>query len=77
MLSYRALEDMVIYDPAESLAASLNPSARAIWNLCDGNRTVRQICESLSDSFDVPPERLEADVLSVVDQLCNLKLLRR
>jgi hypothetical protein len=49
--------------PAGGAIHALNPTARLIWNLCDGAHTLADIEAELRQAFDVPPERdLAADV---------------
>jgi hypothetical protein len=40
----------------------LNFSAQAIWEQCDGERTVETIARELAERFDAPPEQIQADV---------------
>ena len=69
------LDELVAYVPATSQAVSLNTSARAIWELCDGTRTVDDICSELSEPTGMPPEALRADVQAAIDQMRDLGLL--
>jgi hypothetical protein len=75
VLFYRALEEMVIYDPTESCAASLSASARAIWELCDGTRTAEQICVELAQTYGTDGGELREDVTRALERLCELGLL--
>ena len=69
------LDELVAYAPATSQAVSLNVSARAIWELCDGTRTLDDICNELSASAGMPPEALRADVQAAIEQMRDLGLL--
>ncbi len=73
--AHGVLEEMVLYDPERDMAFSLNLSARAVWELCDGERTVTAIVEELSAALDDPPPRLAADVEATVRRLAGLDLL--
>ena len=55
VVTSEVLDELVAYAPASSQAVSLNASARAIWELCDGTRTLDQICAELSE--EVKPVR--------------------
>jgi hypothetical protein len=77
LLFYRALEEMVIYDPTESCAASLNASARAILELCDGTRTAEQICGELAQTYRTAADELREDLARALERLCELGLLDR
>jgi hypothetical protein len=75
VVHYDAAGEIVVYSPATSQAASLNESARAIWELCDGTRTIDDICTELAQWTKLPAIQLRDDVLNAVDQLCALDLL--
>jgi hypothetical protein len=75
VLSCEVLDDMVVYCPDTSRAASLNESARAIWLLCDGKRTTEQICTELTTQFDVAPEQICNDVSAGLNRFYELGLL--
>jgi Coenzyme PQQ synthesis protein D (PqqD) len=75
VLDYRLVDEMVIYDPNSSQAASLNETASMIWELCDGTRTIHQLCVELAQRFDLLPEDVEKDVRDGVERLCELGLL--
>ena len=66
---------MVLYDGSSEMGYSLNASARAIWDCCDGTRNVREICDALSASFDIPPDLLLEDVRLALRQLLTLGLI--
>lgn len=66
---------MILYCPGTSDAVSLNEAARAIWNLCDGMRTVDDICVELAQRTGLSPEQLLDDVRSAIDRLHSLDLL--
>jgi hypothetical protein len=75
VLHYRLVDEMVIYDPASSQAASLNETARAIWELSDGTRTVAQICNALAEQYGVSPGVIHDDIDSGIQLLFDLQLL--
>jgi hypothetical protein len=68
-MAQRVLEEMVLYDAETETGYSLNDSARAIWDLCDGRRSVQRICEELAESMDVAPDLLHEDVVTLVSDL--------
>lgn len=53
----------------------MNTSARAIWELCDGTRTIEDICSELSDAAGVAPEELHDDVERAIERFDTLGLL--
>jgi hypothetical protein len=72
---YEAADEIVVYSPATSQAASLNESARAIWELCDGTRSIDDICTELAQWTRLPAAQLRDDVRNAVDRLRALDLL--
>ena len=59
-------DEMVLYFPGSEVVLAVNQSARAVWELCDGQNSVRDIIRILSDQFgEENPEfrsRLATDV---------------
>ena len=76
IVTSEVLDELVAYSPATSQAVSLNPSARAIWELCDGTRTVDEICAELAEAAGASVEVLRADVTSTLDRFRELGLVR-
>ena len=68
-------DEVVIYVPGRASAFSLNESARAIWGLCDGSRSVADIARLLGDRLSPPGEVPLADVEQAITRLWKLGLL--
>jgi coenzyme PQQ biosynthesis protein PqqD len=66
---------MLLYAAEGETAFSLNDSARAIWELCDGQRTVADLCRELGERFACEESQLLSDVTRTVAQLQQLGLL--
>jgi coenzyme PQQ synthesis protein D (PqqD) len=66
---------MVIYDAVTSQAASLNETARLIWELCDGTRTVDALSAELAQHFEMPVDEITASVREALERLCELQLV--
>jgi hypothetical protein len=54
--------------PEQSVAHELNPTARAVWELCDGATTVDELADAVCQLFPVTHEQAVADVIAVVDR---------
>jgi coenzyme PQQ biosynthesis protein PqqD len=67
--------DVLLYTPELAKAFSLNHSAQAVWDLCDGQRSLVEISQELARRYDAAPEALLADVQKTVAQLRDLGLL--
>jgi PqqD family protein of HPr-rel-A system len=75
IVTSEVLDELVAYAPASSQAVSLNASARAIWELCDGTRTVDEICAELSEEAGVTAEALRGDVTDALARFRELGLV--
>ena len=53
----------------------LNGTARAIYLLCDGSRTIEDVAAELSARYEVDPPTAGDDVRELVEELLGLGLL--
>lgn len=65
----RILDEAVVLRQEEGEVLVLNEVGSRILELLDGARTTDQVVAELAAEFDGPPERLERDVLSFVQEL--------
>ena len=75
VLQSSVLDELVLYSPEQGMGVSLNRSAAAIWELCDGLRSTYEICRELADVTKRPVDELLPDVQAAVLKLCDLKVL--
>lgn len=68
--------ETVVYDPADEGLHLLDPIASIIWGCLDGQVSVGVLCEELAESFGIPVEQVQADVVSLTRQLIDKALLR-
>jgi len=71
----RVEEEMIVFDRRCGLIHQLNPTARYIWERCDGTATVADIAQHLAEAFGVDPQTAAADVVALMEQLHTLELL--
>jgi hypothetical protein len=62
-------------ESTERRAIALNRSGRAIWDLCDGSRSVDDISDVLATQFRVDREVLSREVRDTLEKLSDLNLL--
>ena len=48
---------------------SLNETGKAVWDLLDGTRTLREVCSALGAVYDAELEEIQQDVLGLVEEL--------
>ena len=77
IIHHDVLDEVVVYCSDTQLAVSLNESASVIWDLCDGSRTIEEICAELSSQAGLNAAQLRDDVRNAVDRLYELDLLTR
>lgn len=59
----------------EDAIFSLNETGRAIWEKLDGKRSLKGVAENLSKEFDAPREKMEEDVIGLIEELFKRKML--
>ena len=68
--------ETAVLDIATGKVVSLNPTAAAIWYLCDGQRDAVAIAREILDAFPAAePSSVESDVRSLLEQLAALGLV--
>lgn len=68
-------DEMVLYMPGPELVVSLNHSAAAVWELCDGQTNVAGISRELGQTLGRSGQELLAEVEAAVGQLVELGLV--
>jgi hypothetical protein len=59
----------VLLDPMEGVTHVLNPTARAVWELCDGATTMDEVVAAICQVFCVPHGVALRDIATVLEQL--------
>ena len=62
-------DEAVLLPPAADHAFFLNPSALAIWELCDGTRSVQDMLRELQGRYDASESDLHLDLRTTIEQL--------
>lgn len=65
----------VLIASSGSATYALNPTGRAIWELCDGTTTVEEVVEAICQIFDVPKETAFTELTAVLEQLAAAGLV--
>ena len=68
-------DELLLYTPEMARAFSFNQSAQAVWELCDGHRTLLDISRDLAQRYDAPSDQLLGDVKAAVQRFQELGLL--
>jgi hypothetical protein len=69
-LAWRIIEgEAVIISPQERELHSLNEVATDIWRMADGSRTLRQMAQELSQTYEIAPEEALPDVMAFAQEM--------
>jgi pyrroloquinoline quinone biosynthesis protein D len=68
--------ETLIYRHSAKKTIYLNDSAAAIWQLCDGQRSIKAIVDMLADAYPDKRDELVADVIEAVERLHREGALR-
>ncbi len=68
-------EDLVLFDPGDYRAITLNQWAREIWHLCDGERELAAIIDELDGRFEAEAGRIGLEVHQVVSEMVSAGVL--
>lgn len=66
-----------IYDSQTDSLHSLNDSARAIWELCDGETSPDEMAKAISELTEISYEDARRDVLTTLKRLASSGLVYR
>ncbi len=62
-------DQALLIAPGKTTGYALNPTARAIWELCDGATTVEEMADAICHVFNVTRPTALTDVIEVLNQL--------
>jgi hypothetical protein len=64
-------EEALLFHPGDTKILYFNQSAAVIWQLCDGERTVEEITDLLSDAYPDAGRQIAQDVESTLEMLAD------
>ena len=67
--------EFLLYRDKDQPGVTLNGTAGAIWQLCDGRHDVAAIARELGTRFECPPDRLLPDIEATIQRLAGLQML--
>jgi hypothetical protein len=71
------LEDgLILYDRNANLVHHLNPSARIVWFLCDGETDVGELGNEIAEEYHLDPGDVAAQVAGLVAELDAVGLVQ-
>lgn len=75
LLEERVDDEVIVYNRATDAYYTLNPTATAVWDLVDGNRSFEALVTALSEQFAIEPAEIRDDVASIVAEFTEAGLL--
>jgi hypothetical protein len=75
VLSQRGADAIVLLSLSHGRYYTLEGVGARAWELCDGTRNRREVGAAISREYDVPPERVDADLAELIDDLVTEELL--
>jgi len=70
-MEHEIFDEMVLFHAEPQVIVSLNGSAREIWELCDGQRSVPEICQELCCRLGVSDNDVFSSLLADVEVAVN------
>jgi len=68
-------EELVMLDLVSGTYFGLDPVGMRLWELLQEGKSLRQVCDTMIEEFDVSRDVLEQDVLALVRDLVDKKLV--
>jgi len=54
---------------------ALNDTARAVWAMLDGSRTLGSVVDELAEEYATPAEEIDADVVGLLGELVKRRMV--
>lgn len=68
-------EEVAVFNPDTETLTLMNPSAFAIWELCDGATTPAEMADAVAELASVAGDQARADVEKALEELGELGLV--
>ena len=68
-------DELILFNPGTETYFTLNRSAREVWDLADGTRSLPEIAAELGERYGMNATDLEADVSGIIDSFREAGLL--
>lgn len=75
VIGHTVADEMVLFNTMTETAVSLNLTAAAVWELCDGATSVERMIEMLAEDAGQDAAAIADDVEAILRQMESLSLL--
>lgn len=76
-LTSSVADELVMFDTEKGKYYGLNDIAAEIWNILEEPMTVEELCDTLTDEFDVEEEECRSDLLNFLPKLLDKGLVEK
>lgn len=68
-------DGFIVYNHESNLVHHLNPSASIMWQLCDGDATVKDLAQEIAEEYQLEMDRVRYEVAGLIGELDTLGLV--
>lgn len=68
-------DGFIVYNHESNLVHHLNPSASIMWQLCDGDATVKDLAQEIAEEYELEIDRVRYEVAGLIGELDTLGLV--
>lgn len=68
-------DDILLYNPENTLTLHMNESSAVVWHLLDGQTSVLELINALQQQFPEAKQQIEMDVLEVLEKMLANKVI--
>lgn len=68
-------DTVVMMDPDEGAYYELDPIGTRIWTLLEAPRPMAELCETLTEEYDVDPDTCRSDVTAFLEETRDLGII--
>ncbi len=77
-LKVENIEDgSVVYDPLNDEVFLLNTSASVILHMCDGNFTVKEMIDIISETLKIEKEKVSLDTIKIINEFIKKNIIKK
>ena len=75
VLTQQAVDKTVLLNVTDGQYYALDEISSRVWELCDGQRNVGQVIDTICQEYDAPAATISADVHELLEELADAQLM--
>lgn len=77
-LKIENIEDgSVVYDPLNDKVFLLNSSASVILEMCDGNFTIKEMIDIISETLNIKKKKVSEDMIKIINEFIKKNIIKK